>query len=198
MSRHHTTFKKAADRIKESEFVIPVFFVFLLLLFMSIAFAVEDYWTSFWGYEMLPTQRGFWWSTYAVAALPSVGQIASGYIALALGWDAEEDRKYTLISIGIWLLLFAVDAYTDMYFRIGVSAWSMELAASAVFQTVGIFTIGSELAFVVGFGMTMQLTPEAVAQSFSVGVKLRGRTDQIKRDWADRAAPPRPRRHERV
>lgn len=185
MSRHHTTFKKAAERIRESEFVIPVFVVFVLLWLMSIAFAVEDYWTSFWGYEMLPTQPGFWWTSYVVAALPSVGQIAAGYIALALGWDSQEDRKYTVISVAIWILLFSIDAFTDMYFRMNVPGDSWEVVASAFFQTVGIFTIGSELAFVVGFGMAMQLLPEAIAQSMTVGVKLRSRVQQIKGDWAE-------------
>ena len=185
MSRHHTTFKKAADRLRESEFIIPVFVVFLLLWFMSLGFTAEDYWTSFWGYEMLPTQAGFWWTSYLVAGLPTVGQIAAGYIALALGWDAEEDRKYTLISIGIWLLLFAIDAFTDMFFRMNVPGESWEIVITAVFQTVGIFTIGSELAFVVGFGMTMQLAPDAIAQMMSVGIKLRSRTRQIKRDWGE-------------
>lgn len=184
MSRHHTTFKKAAERIKESEFVIPVFLVFFLLFGMSGAFAFEDYWTSYWGYEMLPTQPGFWWTAYVVAGLPSVGQIAAGYIALALGWDAEEDRKYTLISIGIWLLLFTIDAFTDMYFRMDVQTVDWQVIASALFQTVGIFTIGSELAFVVGFGMTMQLLPEVIAQGMTVGIKIRSRIGQISRDWS--------------
>lgn len=184
MSRHHTTFKKAAQRIKESEFVIPVFVVFLLLWFMAIAFAVEDYWTSFWGYQALPTQPGFWWTVYVVAGLPSVGQIAAGYIGIALGWDAEEDRKYTIISVGIWLLLFAIDAYTDMLHRTNVNTVDYEVVIAAVFQTVGIFTIGSELAFVVGFGMAIQLLPEAVAQISVIGVKLRSRISEIKNEWA--------------
>lgn len=184
MSRHHTTFQKAADRIRESEFIIPVFVVFLLLWFMSIAFAVEDYWTSYWGYSSLPTQAGFWWVAYVVAALPSVGQIAAGYIGLALGWDAEEDRKYTVISVLIWLVLFGLDAFTDMAFRMGGSdGATVEVVITAVFQTVGIFTIGSELAFVVGFGMAMQLFPHAVAQMLSVSVKLKSRVASIQRDW---------------
>lgn len=176
MSRHHTTFKKAAERIRESEFVIPVFVVFLLLWGMSMMFAFEDYWTSFWGYDALPTERGFWWTSYAVAALPSVGQIAAGYIAMALGWDAEEDRKYTLISIAIWLSLFSIDAFTDMAYRMGVpNGTSWQVIGTAVFQTVGIFTIGSELAFVVGFGMTFQLLPDMAAQLLGLPGRIRTR-----------------------
>lgn len=188
MSRHNTTFKKAAERIKESEFVVPVFVVFFLLWLMSMTFAFEDYWTSFWGYNSLSTQQGFWWTSYAVAALPSVGQIAAGYIAMALGWDAEEDRKYTLISVAIWLLLFSIDAFTDMAYRMDTpSGFTWELAATAVFQTVGIFTIGSELSFVVGFGMTMQLLPEAIAQSLAVGVRLKARMNRLRAEMANAA-----------
>lgn len=186
MSRHHTTFRKAAERIRESEFVIPVFIVFLLLWLMSMGFAAEDYWTSLLGYNNLPTQAGFWWIAYVVAALPSVGQIAAGYIAMALGWDAKEDRKYTVISICIWLLLFSIDAFTDMAYRIAVPEGpTWEVVITAVFQTVGIFTIGSELSFVVGFGMTMQLLPEAVAQFMTVGTKLKTRMSRIRAEMAE-------------
>lgn len=186
MSRHHTTFKKAAERIRESEFVIPVFIVFLLLWIMSMTFAAEDYWTSLLGYQSLPTNPGFWWISYVVAALPSVGQIAAGYIAMALGWDAKEDRKYTVISVCIWLLLFSIDAMTDMIYRMSVpNGATWEVAVTAVFQTVGIFTIGSELSFVVGFGMTMQLLPEAVAQIMTVGARLKSRMARLRADMSD-------------
>ncbi len=183
MSLSHTTFKKAAKRIRESEFVIPVFIVFLVLWLMSIAFAVEDYWTSFLGYELLPTQPGFWWTAYIVAALPSVGQIAAGYIAIALGWDEKADRKYTILSLFIWSILFSIDAFTDMSFRMAVPDPSWKTALTAVFQTVGIFTIGSELAFVVGFGMAFQLLPDALAQSMTLGVRFKSRMEQIQKSW---------------
>lgn len=186
MSRHHTTFKKAAERIKESEFVIPIFIVFAALWAMSMVFAFEDYWTSFWGYGSLATQQGFWWTAYFVAALPSVGQVAAGYIALALGWDAEEDKKYTLLSIAIWLLLFSIDAFTDMAYRMDVpSGTTWQVVATAVFQTVGIFTIGSELSFVVGFGMAMQLLPEAFAQLWAMPQKWSARMARIKQNMQE-------------
>ncbi|MEM7334139.1 MAG: hypothetical protein AAF490_18785 [Chloroflexota bacterium] len=180
MSRQHTTFKKAAERIRESEFVVPVFVVFLVLWMMSIGFAVEDYWTSFWGYEALPTQTGFGWTPYVVAALPSVGQIAAGYIALALGWDAKEDRKYTVISLVVWFILFYIDAFTDMYFRLNGVVRDPSTTFAAIMQTIGIFTIGSELAFVVGFGMTMQLLPEAIGQTMSIPARMNARLNQLR------------------
>lgn len=184
MSRQHTTFKKAAERIRESEFVVPVFVVFFVLWMMSIGFAIEDYWTSFWGYQSLPTQVGFSWTPYVVAALPSVGQIAAGYIALALGWDSKQDRKYTVASLLVWFILFYIDAFTDMFFRLNGVAVTPSVTFSALMQTIGIFTIGSELAFVVGFGMTMQLLPEALGQTLSIPARLNSRLAQL-RDLAD-------------
>jgi hypothetical protein len=115
-----------------------------------------------------------------VAALPSVGQIAAGYIALALGWDAKEDRKYTVISLVVWFFLFAIDAYTDMVFRLNGAAATPGVTFAALMQTLGIFTIGSELAFVVGFGMTMQLLPEAIGQTMSIPARLQGRLSQLR------------------
>lgn len=175
-----TAFRKAADRIKASEFVVPVFIVFLALWMMSIGFAIEDYWTSYWGYEALPTQVGFAWTPYAVAALPSVGQIAASYLALALSWENPADRKYIIASLLVWLALFYIDAFTDIHFRLDGIAPTTPNTAVAMLQTIGIFTIGSELAFVVGFGMTFQLLPDALGQLLSMPARLNGRLAQLR------------------
>lgn len=180
MRSEPTTFRRAAQRIRESEFVVPVFAVFFTLWLMSIGFSIEDYWTSYWGYEALPTQVGFSWTPYVVAALPSVGQIAAGYIALALGWENPADRKYMIVSLVVWFILLYIDAFTDIFFRVDGVSSTGSTTFIAIVQTLGIFTVGSELAFVVGFGMTIQLLPDACGQLLSIPSRLHGRLAELR------------------
>lgn len=177
---HQDTFQRAADRIRASEFVVPVFLIFFVLWLMSVGFAIEDYWTSYWGYMELPTQVGFAWTAYLVAGLPSVGQIAAGYIALALGWESNGDKKYTVTSLLIWFVLFFIDVYTDLTYRIDGQPLTPSLSLAAIFQTVGVFTFGSEIAFVVGFGMSIQLLPEGIGQLWAIPARLNGRLRQLR------------------
>ena len=174
-----TPFQKAADRIRQSELVVPVFLAFFALWLLGLSFAVEDYWTSLWGYESLPTQVGFAWTPYLVAALPSVGQIAAGYLALALGWENQRDRKYTVISLLVWCILLYIDVFTDLFYRVSGLPLTPAVTATALFQTIGIFTIGSELAVVVGMGMSLQLLPDALGQLLALPVRLSHRLLQL-------------------
>lgn len=175
----NTTFRRAADRIRQSAFILPIFIIYLLLLAISCLTSWEDYWTSFWGYEALPTAEGYWYVAYAVALLPQVGQAAAAYIVIALA-DNEEDRLYMIIGAILWVLLFFIDFYTDMFFRNGLD-WNvgLEVWIAALLQTVGIFTLGSEVAFIVGFGMVCELLPDAVVESF-------GLFNRIKMTWRTR------------
>lgn len=158
--------------MRQSAFVIPFFAVFLALMVIACVIGLEDYYTSYWGYTSLPTQLGFEWTAVAVALLPQVGQAASAYIAIALA-DNEEDRLYVIIAFFIWAILFAIDIYTDTFYRTDYS-WQVtnEVMVTAILQSIGIFTIGSELAFVVGFGMVGELLPDAIAEARSLRQRI--------------------------
>jgi hypothetical protein len=177
----NTAFRRAADRMRQSAFVLPMFLVFLALMAISLVIGYEDYYTSYWGYTSLPTQFGFSWTAVAVALLPQVGQAGAAYIAIALA-DNEDDRLYVIMAFVIWVLLFGIDIYTDTFYRTDYS-WqvSNEIMLTAIFQSIGIFTIGSELAFVVGFGMVGELLPDAIAELFSL-------IQRVKLAWHERMA----------
>lgn len=170
---NNTTFRKAADRTRQSAFVLPMFLVYASLLVISLFIMREDIMTSLWGYQALPTQSGFPMTEWAVAFLPSIGQLAMGYIGIAL-MDSREDKKWMIISWVIWVLLFLVDTYTDLYFRNGFS-WNVdvEVMLTSLFQTISIFTLGSELFFVLGFGMMFELLPDTIVEFFGLGRKIK-------------------------
>ena len=176
---NNTTFRRAADRTRKSAFVLPIWIVYLTLFIVSLIIMREDIMTSLWGYEALPTESGFTITAWAIALLPSIGQLATGYVGIALA-DSENDRGYMYISWAIWLVLFLVDCYTDVFFRNGFS-WSVdtEIMLTSLFQTISVFTLGSELFFVLGFGMMMELFPDAIAEFFGLWHK-------IKQAWEER------------
>ena len=181
----NTTFRRAADRIRKSAFVLPMFVVYAVLLAISIIVMREDVWTSWKGYLALPTESGFAITALAIAFLPSIGQLATGYVTIALA-NNENDRTYAFVSGLIWGLLFLVDAYTDIFYRNGFG-WNVDLEVwlTAIIQTVGVFTLGSELFFVLGFGMVMELFPDAFAESLGLIIR-------IKTTWNERfgSTPP--------
>lgn len=170
---NNTTFRRAADRTRKSAFVLPIWLVYLILFSISLVIMREDIMTSLWGYQALPTQAGFGITAWAVALLPSIGQLATGYVTIALA-DSENDRGYAIVSGIVWICLFLVDTYTDVYFRNGFTWQSdYETILTSIFQTIGIFTIGSELFFVLGFGMMAELFPDAIVEFFGINRKIK-------------------------
>lgn len=190
MTLQNSTWKRAAERINHSEFVIPVFIAFLALFIMSVSYGIEDYWTSYWGYIAIPTNQGMWWQPYFVAALPTVGQICAGYISIALGWEDERDRKYAIVGIIVWVFLFLLDTVTDVLFRMGVEGADWKTALWAIFQTLTIFTLGSEVSFTVGFGMVFHLAPYAMGHALALPKRVSTIIKSIKGD--DAPNQPRP------
>lgn len=182
---NNTTFRRAADRTRKSAFVLPIWLVYFVLFLISIVIMREDIMTSLWGYEALPTEQGYAITAWAIGLLPSIGQLATGYVVIALA-DNDNDKGYMIFSSVVWVVLFLVDCYTDLFFRNGYS-WnvSYELWATSLFQTISIFTLGSELFFVLGFGMMMELLPDALVEFFGIGRK-------IKNQWNSKYSMARP------
>ena len=140
--------------IKESPMIIFIFLVFLAIFISAIVFSLEDYWTTFRGYQMLPTQKVMPIVSYFVAALPQLLQIAFIYIFL------ENTNK-------VWSLLFAfanyvADNFTDVYYKASGLSWGWYFGAWV--ESTVIYTIGSEVMLTISFGMLLTLFPDAVKQ----------------------------------
>lgn len=177
--------RKMAERLRNSPFVVPIFATAVLLALMSVLYTAADYTTSLYGVRLLPVNRVWPILDYAYAALPQALQIITGYAMLALDIEDNEDRKFRRAASLIFLLALVVDNGTDVWYTMSEAARAMFLtmtynadAVSSVITSIGmsltIHTIGSELMFVVGFGLTFQLMSDVIEQMRNIRRTIQG------------------------
>jgi hypothetical protein len=137
-----------------------------LLVAFSIILMFEDYQTSRAGYLALPTQKvNNGWVTFAVAALPQVGQIVLFYI---FGRNTKRGWAALLATV-----FFLADLGTDAWFKSG-GAWS--LMPLAVAESLFIFTLGSEVLFTIALGFVAETFGEFM---MALGTFGRGAIDGL-------------------
>lgn len=138
-----------------------------VLLAIALILMVEDYRTSFAGYNALPTAKaGTDWVPFAVAALPQAGQIVTGYIAIT------RQRRWSTVMALSFLI---VDLITDVAFKSGGDTSLIPLALA---ESVFIFTVGSELLFTLASGFIAEATDEFLV---ALGTLVKALTDGVSR-----------------
>lgn len=170
---------RAARRMQNSSFVLPIFVAFITLAIGSIVLTVEDVYTTYRGYEMLETSQGFSFTSVVVSLMLWAGQIAAMYVFVSLRDDADFQR-YAKWAIIAFLICMVLDVYTDMVFRVGILVPTSKVVTVAFLQSFGIFTVGSEIASVVGVGMTMQLFPYAWAEVWTIAHRTSTQVNRIR------------------
>lgn len=145
-------FEKAANTVRGSALVIPIYLIFCALFIIGIGIWIEDYNTSLLGYSLIPTKKYGSYVGYFVAALPQVGQMAFFYMFL----EAGGSRKYGIVTA----LFFLVDNVTDIVYKIAGNAMLIPVAA---IETFVIYTLGSEVALTISFGMLVELFPDVLS-----------------------------------
>jgi len=141
------TFNDMTKRVQNSPLIVIVFATFLLLFGISIVLMVEDYQTSLYGYQMIPTNKvnpnlGFW-----VALLPQATQVALTYLGI------EKKNPWYIVVAGVMLCL---DVSTDVYFK--SFGWqSNGLVLIATLESFLLYTLGSEVLFVLAGGALWSL-----------------------------------------
>jgi hypothetical protein len=144
----------------------------VLLVAFSIILMFEDYATSRAGYLALPTHKvNSDWVTFAVAALPQVGQIVLFYI---FGRDTRRGWAVLLATV-----FFLADLGTDAWFKSG-GAWS--LMPLAVIESLFIFTLGSEVLFTIAAGFVAETFQEFLLAGSGL---LRGIIEAVKEAMAN-------------
>ena len=149
-------FDRAADKLKRTSMFLPVFIAALGLLGVSTGLLIQDYFTTVWGYEMLPTAKGFPIIPYLVGLVPPLVQIYSGYLAFAFAFDQDSntDDKAMWASV-IFIIMLIVDVYTDSLFRVSLNPSMPNIWLYAIAESFFIFTLGSELSWALSFGFVV-------------------------------------------
>ncbi len=140
--------------------MLLVFLVLVALLAIAVFLFVTDYITSVYGYFRLQTQSVFAAEAWFVGALPQLVQVAFGFMAL-------ERRNWLFAALAGAALL--VDVGTDVVYRVG-DASSVAIYATALLQSLILFTLGSEFLLVASLENIVEYLPdvlEAMALSSS-------------------------------
>ena len=137
-----STFRELTNKVNNSPAIIGVFLVFTALLGISIVLIWEDFTTSLFGYQQVPTKKVNEYLPYLVAALPQLVQIGLAYLAI------ERKNPYYLL---VAFVFFLIDVGTDVYYKSygGQSNW---LVMIAFLESMSLYTLGSEILFVFSAG----------------------------------------------
>lgn len=147
-------FKQSSEKINDSPFVVLIFLVFVVLFLIGCGLSIEDYSTSYYGYQRLPTQKVNDWVIPLVAALPQLGQIGFLYV-----FASDTNKRWGAL---IAVLLHFADVTTDVAFKVGKDI-SPQMLFLAIAETEILYTIGSEILLTVSFGMVLALFPRVLA-----------------------------------
>jgi hypothetical protein len=140
--------------------VLVVFLAWVALAVVAVRFGIEDYLTSVYGYQLLPTRKTDPNVAWFVGVLPQLLQITFGFVAI------EKRSRWAMF---VALLAFVADAFADIYYKVsGVSADAMWLYTSALFETTVLFTLGSEFLLIAALENIVEYLPDATAAAIAV------------------------------
>jgi hypothetical protein len=137
-------FQKWAKNVTK-EAIVPAFLLYTVLFIVGLGLMCMDIVSTQRGYALVPTQKvNPFLETWAVALIPTIGQIALGYAYL----DDQTKRKELLVA-GV---LFSVDLFTDVFFKIGGSGTPKQWLIAGV-ESFFIYFVFSEMLVTFSFGM---------------------------------------------
>lgn len=131
-------------------FLLYVFPLAILLIIISGVLMLEDYRTSYAGYLRMPTLKvDNYFVPIAVAAIPQLGQIVMFFL-----FARDTKNRWALV---ISTILFLFDLGTDVTYK---SSGDWSLVPIATFESLAIFTLGSEVMFSMMAGFVLETWPE--------------------------------------
>jgi len=172
-----STFKRIATKLREGKMVIPVTLAVIIGMVIGGFAFYEDYQSSYHGYSMLPTRKSGQEIIAAIALLPQIGQIIFFYMfgdSVEVLPGGKRKVNYTYLTIAVFLFLF--DVATDMVFKASGMPWDVWIIA--FFESIVVFTIGSEMMLTASIGIFFELAPEALRQLGQVLGRLFGDDDE--------------------
>lgn len=168
-----TVFKRTGDSLRTGGFVLLFFLAYISLTVIGFILMIEDYRASYEGYLSFAVRQSSTLTPIAVALLPQVGQIAfSGVLAV---FGQKKDKTYFWGAVLGYAICLVGDLYTDLYYfgnGVPISSMTTEQIWNLVFLAL-LFTVGSEVCFVLGFGMSNELLADAIADLVSVPERVR-------------------------
>jgi hypothetical protein len=162
---------KISERMREKPVVVLIVFTaWIALAVVAVRLGIEDYMTTVYGYQLLPTRKTDDSLAWFIGLLPQLIQVAFGFIAIE-----KRSRPATLIA----LLAFFVDAATDIFYKVsGVPGHPVGLFTAAFFETTVLFTLGSEFLLIAALQNIYEYLPDAIAAIIVMSQQV---TDVVRR-----------------
>ena len=145
-----TTFETWANSIRRWPWNLVGLVIILGLTVISLGLFYEDFTTSLEGYKLWPTRKANLWVIVLVAALPQLGQIGTAYAFL--GYRRIPAIFFAMLGFMAW------DVFMDIYYK-SYQFSTIELSAAATFESVLLYTLGSEMLLAFSIGMLFQVIP---------------------------------------
>ena len=150
--------------------VLVVFATWAALAVVAARLGLEDYLTSVYGYQLMPTRKTDESLAWFVGLLPQLLQVAFGFIAIE-----KRSRMAALIT----LAAFVADAFADIFYKVsGVPGEPVLLYMAAFFETTMLFTLGSEFLLIAALQNLYEYLPDAIAALIVVSQQI---TDVVRR-----------------
>lgn len=150
--------------------VLVVFLTWMALAVVAARLGVEDYLTSVYGYQLLPTRKTDDSLAWFIGLLPQLLQVAFGFIAIE-----KRSRTATLIT----LAAFCADAFADIFYKVsGVPGNPLLIGTAALFETTLLFTLGSEFLLIAALQNIYEYLPDAIAAIIVISQQI---TDVVRR-----------------
>lgn len=168
-----SVFHKAALRIKDSKFAIPITLATMIGVVIGLFAFYEDYQSSLNGYRTLPTRKSGDEVVEVIALLPQIGQIIFFFMfgnSITISESGKRIYNKMYFIVGGFLLLF--DLGTDMFYKAYGLPWYSWVIA--FIKSITVFTIGSELLLMASIGIFFELAPEAFDQLGQLVAKIFG------------------------
>lgn len=151
--------RRAGHRLAETVWAIPATLVFYFLLYVCGHLFWRDIQTSMWGYQQFPTNKGDMDIAIYVALFFPLLQIAMGYLSIALLTDSNKaNDKWGWVFVILTVIGFSFDAGTDILFRVH-NNFTWEVFAVALYETLVIYTLATEVALSITIAALIVLTP---------------------------------------
>jgi hypothetical protein len=162
---------KISEGMRQKPMVVLIVFVtWVALAVVAVRLGIEDYMTTVYGYQLLPTRKTDASLAWFIGLLPQLIQVAFGFIAIE-----KRSRPAMLIA----LIAFFFDAFTDIFYKVsGVQGNPVGLFTAAFFETTVLFTLGSEFLLIAALQNVYEYLPDAIAAIIVMSQQL---TDVIRR-----------------
>lgn len=185
--------KSVADKVRDSAYIMPIFFMVCIGLISSTILSINDYWTSYMGVISLPLRDGAsagefaklisWLSDVAMAATPDVTITVGGYILLTFKYERGQ-RWVWWLTLAVVAMAIWGDVQTGFLYYMPPASLAQESSVFwAYFRAGFVDTLGSNVIFVVCSGLFFFLIGDFMreARIFIRTIQGYGQPDKGKR-----------------